>query len=373
MDENHENAGASTEDAAQESQPQSETQADAYEGNSDGWDDALDAYEEADGESGQSEEAPADDTQESESKSHFEQDKPQQQAGDLNLEKLAVPNKYKSKVKEYVAPIIEEHQRKVEAATQELGNFQQGNAVLLNILKDIAQNPVRIADYVTEHGERFGIDPSVISHYANLKNRGTGKQPAPAQAQAPSQAQGIEAVFNKHVDKLITTQNPQEFVGALKTLLSEALSTKESEMTQAFKQMLGGYHEEVVNPNLKTFQEQREKAELQVKRSSWNEARDALKSQYKDFDKYEAAIKERLKKDPRRVMLNQNPQALYEQGITHQTLIDEAYQIVSRQDHIEQAKPKKEWVGGLQPGAKHINTTKVGGSDWDEIKHDYYD
>lgn len=350
--------GASTPESTA-SQPNEEL----VEATSDGWGDAEEAFNSPDGE-------PEPKTQqtklEGDPKSHLEQGNPDP----LQLDDLAVPHKYKPLVQERIQKISSEFQSQVQAANSETEQVRGAANGLLEVFREIATNPNRMADYIVEHGEKIGIDPQVIQQYSNLKNK-----PSQNQTQEGTPPQGppaaMDQIFGKYAERLVNTQDPNEFVGTLKSLMTDTVGATRSEMEGIFKQLLGGYHQEFVNPFLEDTNKQKATAEFEVRRSNWNSAETELKDKYPDFPKYREVIKDKLKNDPKwsrfRVALNKG-----EEGLAHSEVLEDLYHLVSRNDQLAAAKAPKPKFAGLEPNSKHITTKKTGGSDWDEIEEDIW-
>ena len=330
----------------------------------DGWAEAEEAFNDPEGAEEPQQKAEA--KPEGEPPSHLEQSEPEY----LKIDDLKVPHKYKDAVKERLKKVASDFEGKVQAAEKQFGEQSEATRAMLGVLKEVAENPAKLAEYVTEYGEKVGIDKSIIEKYAKIKNGGlTRKQDQGAQV--PAARLGVDDVLNKYDEKLLSTEDPKEFLSTLKMRDKEMVEVVRNEMVDTFKQLLGGYHEQVVNPNLATLEQARAQAEHQSKVGLWNEAADSVKGKYADFEKYEPKVRELLSSDPMflgyRQALNADPRSLSEIGVTHEKLVDYAYQLVSRADHIQSANAPKPKFSGLEPNPKHITTQKSGGDDWDDI------
>jgi len=323
---------------------------------SDGWDEALEAFEDPTAEPKIEEEK-----KEGPPKSQLEQTDP------LGLETLRIPHKYKGEVQKYVETLSTQHKQEVEARNEELGKARGASKELIDVLKEVAKNPMKLTEYVVNYGEQVGLDPQVVQQYRNLTSQ-DNSQSNQTQAQVPD---GVEAIIDGYVQSLITTEDPQQFVGSLKSMIVDALTSNKSEMEATVKQWLTNYHEQIVNPDLETIREGKAKAEFTAKVSAWNEAKTNLSEKYDDFDKYAGAIQDKLKNDPKwarfRTALNKG-----EEGLTHEGVLEDLYNLLSRNDHIQALKPQKPKVSGLPPNSKHITTKKAGGNDWDEIQDEFW-
>lgn len=342
------------ENQSTESLPPEPEAARAEEAQSDGWDAALESFNDPE----LSQELNVEEKGEEKPQSQFEQGDP------LNLDTLRVPHKYKGAVKEFVEKISSENKQQVEAVSQELGQVREASQGLLGVLKEIAQNPMKIADYVVRYGEQVGIDPQVIQQYQNLN-----RNPAPQPQQA--QPEGVDGIFNKYVESLISAEDPQKFVGTLKSLIADTLNVSKSEMESQFKQWLTNYHEQIVDPDLKTVRKNNEISEFNARKGKWESAKAALAEKYQDFDKYAEGIKSKLLTDPKwsrlRTALNKG-----EDGLSHEDVLEDLYNLLSRNDTIQSLKNPKPKMPGLPPNSKHITTKKAGGSDWDDIQKEFW-
>lgn len=376
MDQNHEPADSSAE-VTEQSEPNQEPENHGESSLDAGgdWDKAREAFEEFSDVEPEQVEEPA--LQEADSKSHFEQDKPNT-GGDLDLEKLAVPGKYKSKVQEFVKPLIEESQRKIEAANESLGQYTEANQSLLSVFKEIAADPAKLIDYAVQYGDQIGLDRETVERYRGMKsgNRSEPQQPQPV---APQGQDPIKAISMKYRDKLLKAASPEEFADIQDMRDAEFAQVVRGETLGMLKQLLGGYHEKAISPLLKDREESSKRAEQEARVGGWRQSIQSTSAKYKDFSAYESRVVEMMKTDPRYVNLaselNSNAASAKQKGLTHEFLLEKAYLELSQADRLKElSTPKpREWKGGLQPNAKHITTTRAGtAGNWDAIKEDFF-
>ena len=333
----------------------------------DDWAEAQDEFESTE-ETDQTEKKPVEAKPDSES--HIEPEK----VG-VNLDDLKLPHKYKPFVKERIDKIVSEAETKFsaerEVAVKELGQHKEAVGGLVNIFKEIAQDPQKLVQYVQEYGEQIGLDQSVIEQYKGLQNQDV-KREIPTETK---NSQSVDAIFDKYAKPMLETQNPTEFYSLLKSQNLEVMNSVKQEMLGVIGNILQNYHEKFVAPDKKTLKEFKTKsdqseAEVRVNStiSSWNKAADTVSGKYSDFKKYEPEIVKLLKDDPDfseiRLKLNKEPKEV----ARREKLIERIYHMVAKQDHI--ASQKKPVRGALPPNSKHITTKKQGGNDWDEIYRD---
>ena len=180
---------------------------------------------------------------------------------------------------------------------------------------------------------------------------------------------------------MLGAKTPEEFSQVVSEQNSELMNFASrnavSQSVNLIKEALGAYHSQMIAPNLKSFDGLMSQAQQVQQRNNWDGAFSDLKAKYADADKYAEAIKTKLLKDPKwtayKTALNQSHAELAEQGITHQNVLEELYQLVSINDRIESAKIKASpSVGGLKSGSKHITTAKADGLYWDEIEENFW-
>lgn len=332
------------------------------EAKSDGWNDALEAFNDPTGEQ-EVPEAKQETKPEGEPKSHVEQGKPEA----LNLDDLKVPQKYKPAVQERIEKVTSELQNQVQARTQEVQAVREASLGVINTVKECIENPNKIPEFVVNYGRELGLDENVIRQYAGLYSNGEQPQAAPQEQQAP--AQGMDGIFDKYVEKLVNTADPKEFVGSLKAMIAETNQATTQQLMGAVKNILMGYHQQIVNPNLQTIEEAKQQAVTQSQVSAWNSAFQSLKAKHPDVDKYAPEMKRLLREDAEyselRSKLNKSP----DQADRHERLLERLYRDLSYNDKIEAAKAPKPKFTGVAPSSKYISTTKTGGGDWDDPVH----
>lgn len=354
---------------SQAAEPVSEaTPSEVEEAPKEGWDDAQEAFEEAD--DTEVLEAPT----EEEATSHLEQAPTDGgEKGDLDkaLETLHIPHKYKGKVKEFLET-QKGQQTELSSSVQE---FKQANDSLVNVFKEIAADPNKIVDYVLQYGEQIGLEPDVVNGYKRLR---TGREtPQPQNQNQEQQKQDvIESVFKKYGEQLVGATDGNTFLNSLKSMIGETYQLSRNETNDLIKKVLSGYHEKIVAPDLNSFKDLKKQGQVEATRSMWNNAENAAKNKFQDFDKYKDKVVEVLMTDPIFVQhkdsINKDPNKAKQSGLTHQILVEKAYELVSRRDHIENAKKKTTWNGGLKPSGKHVTTTKSTGDGWDGVKSEFY-
>ena len=334
-----------------------------------GWDDAFEAYEEA----GDTEvlETP----KEEEATSHLEQAPTDNgDKGDLDkaLDTLPIPHKYKGKVKEF----LESQKGQQAELTTAVQEFKQANDSLLGVFKEIAADPNKIVDYVLQYGEQVGLDAGVVDGYKRLKQGRDNSPKNQPQNQEQQKQDVIDAVFKKYGEQLVGATDGNTFLNSLKSMIGETYALSRTETNDLIKQVISGYHEKVVAPDLNSFKDLKSQGRVEANKSMWNNAQNSAKGKFQDFGKYESKVIEIISTDPLFVQhtasINKDPQAAAKSGLTHQVLVEKAYELASRLDHIENAKKKTTWNGGLKPSAKHVTTTKSTSDGWDGVKQEFY-
>jgi hypothetical protein len=368
MDEVEGTVAPVVEEVSQNSEPVSDAEDSNSESDaSDPWAEAKDAFDTAD-------------ETEVVSDSHVEPEAPKVTKSEIDtaLDGLAVPHKYKDKVKEFVESRLKSKASEFEKTSQELGTHKKANAELLAAWKDAAVDPSKWISLNADFGEKLGLPPDVVEQYRAIKYQG-GQSVQPQQNNQPQgNAGSLDAVFNKYADKLATVEDAKSFVGILKDVIAESsvASRKESkqEMVELMKQLMGGYHDQAVKPVLAEYQKQKEAAEHSERKNVWRKATDLVRKKtasYGDFDKYESKITEVLSKDPAVILLNERPDIASQQGITHDSLIERAYYYVAHGDHVSASKSKPV-TPGLRPTGKFVPTKKHQVDGWDAIKTEIY-
>lgn len=339
---------------------------------SDQWSDAQEAFEEVEETTPAESKSPeqTQTKQDDQPQSHIEQeDKTQTNDLDKALETLPVPHKYKGKVKEFLQNQITSREQEVEKVQQNLGAHQEAVKSMVDVFRDIAHNPQRLAEYVVQYGRDLGIDDQTISRFVS-----NGQQPIRNQPeQAPVK---IDDIINKHVEQITTATDANGFVSGLKGMVLDAVNANKQEMINMFKQVLSAYHNIIIDPNIKTIEADKESRVKDGNANTWRRVKSGFEKKFQDFGKYETAITEKLTKDPVFLpmvrALNANPEACKAQGLTHESLIEKAYYLVTRNDHLEQANTRQNWQGGLPPNAKHVTTSKSVSGGWDDVQREVY-
>ena len=370
---------AASDQGPTESQPLDPGKERASAAKADDWGDALDAFNDPE-QAKEPAPQPTDRTPVKTQETPKEEDKGKSQveqppeATSLNLDKLAIPHKYKPMVEEHLKPIVSGFEAKLKETSDNFGVAKEGVVTLAAVLKDCAENPGKIPQYVEAYGEAIGIDPNLIERYRGISQR-DGQQPPAEKKEVAPPKDLFGSVVEKYKGKLAAAQSEEEFTSILLSSLGETYEESEksilSKMGPLIRGLLNEYHSKVVEPNLGTLKEVRQQAEHTVRSSAWDGAKAKLSEKYPDFSKYENTIKEKLLTDKKfnrlRTELNSG-----ESDFTHEEVLEDIYQLVSMRDRMDAAKAPKPKVGGLAPTPKHIQTKKSGGSDWDEIRDEFW-
>ncbi len=297
--------------------------------------------------------------------SHFEDDAPEY----LRLDELKVPQKYKENVSKWiqdkvVSALKKENEEAVNASSEQVGQLQQLSKGLYGVLDDIVRNPERVAYYVEKYGDQLGLDKSLANNFKKSPE-------AMPQKVASVNLQDIAA---KYVDQMINEQDPRVFMAYQVQLLNEALGASQSQTLGQVVEMLKKYHDTYIEPDKKTFRETQDKiksneeiASFRASSSTWDQALSKLDEKYSGAKAHAKSIKKLLLESKvygRGVeSLNTDPNDI--DGRLE--LIESAYLRIAK--NLESKRKPKQ--SGLPP-TKHIQTSKVGGSDWDEIKEEFW-
>lgn len=282
------------------------------------------------------------------------------------LQLLKVPQKYKDRVKEYAETQVKAERTKAEEVANQARELAEG---VRAAFQEIAANPQKLSELVSQYGQAFGLSPEVISRFGQQAQ----PQPQSEQKQVP---QVSEEQFAQIEQKMLSTQDPREFLGLMKA----RDELRETALFNKFGQLFKLYHERFVAPNSQTLQQFRTEAEqrqaverFESTKNNWNSALSNVKATFKEqgieLDKYMPALKSALKEDPDfsviKQRLNEAPQDL--EGRVR--LIQKVAEFVTMKDRMEALKSPKPKFAGLPPNSKHINTQKTGGGGWDDPAH----
>jgi hypothetical protein len=286
-------------------------------------------------------------------------------ADPFNFENTKLPHKYRDEVKAHFEPVLKEKEAALESVTQQAAQSQEAVQSVLGIFKEIAQDPSKMASYVAQYGEALGLSPEVINHYRQPQQE--------KQVEPQNKPVSYQDISQKYDERLLTTQDPREFVGLLNQRDAEMRDSVKNEMMTQVGGLLKAYHDKYIEPDkkvLKDFQtkaeKDAEKATFEATKSTWVSAKTEIIGKYSDFAKYEGEVAKMIQSDPHfelaRQHLNQNPNDL--EG--RKSLIEKAYQLVSMKDRMTAKKPT---VSGLPPTSKFLNTKKTGGGGWNDPIH----
>lgn len=335
-----------------------------------GWNDAKEAFEDA------AEQSLDEKTQENADLSQLEQStetKVKQDSKDpidVSMETLAVPRKYKGKVKEFTEKLVREASSKVEKeANEKIETYDQANKVVINVLKDIAKNPSKLVEIVSQYGEKFGLEKEIIDSYRGVNLEGFKQQNNVVEKQVNAQD-----FYKEDLDRLVKTEDPNEFAKTFKDILSKNQDLTKKEISSLFGELLKNYHQKIIEPNLGFIEKQKSDNAFVARKSRWKEATEKVADkmkQYGDFVKYQEKILEKLSKSPIVAMLNDNPREANAKGITHEGLIEDIYLLVTREDHLKNVQNKNR-VGGFQPNPKSLTTMKQTATGWDDVQAEIF-
>lgn len=286
----------------------------------------------------------------------------------LNLDDLRVPHKYKPYVKERIERLQSLMKKESDASGKSVADMKSASQSLVKAFQNIAKDPAKLKEYVEQYGEQLGLDADTIGRY---RDQNADDKPDTTN----SFGESIHAVFNKYNDALMNTDNPQVFMQTLNQRDAEMINATKNEVLGMVKNILTGYHNQIVDPNIQTIQQYQERDRVVANAGSWNEAKENLSSKYQDFGQYEGQIKETLMKDPMfapyRDALNKDAKSLAARGITHESVVETVYKLLARQEQpkvfqVPQtvAKPK---ISGLPPNSKRVDTRPVSHSDFNDL------
>jgi hypothetical protein len=282
------------------------------------------------------------------------------------LDLLHVPHKYKSKVKEFLDAQLKEKSSEFEKQSKEFEPTRQAAAGVLNALKEVAANPEKLADFISEKGLELGVDPVIVEQYRNYKY-GNKNNVVQNEQQSP------QDLFEKYKTKLGSADSPESYL----RVMEEYSSERESRVLGVVKQLLGGYHEKIVNPYLtKAQQKEQEYQKVEAENShkqrvsTWDAAINAVGEKYKEWGDFDSQkVGEAIANNPLVAYLNSNPEAAKKAGITHESLMEQAYLSLTHESHVNKRKAVS---SGLKPTGKFVTTKKHQADGWDDIGSDIY-
>lgn len=292
-----------------------------------------------------------------------------------SLETVKVPHKYKPLVEEWAKKTVSEIEGKqkaaVEATQKDLGETQKAVKIFVDIFRDIAQNPNKIADYVDQYGEHIGLDPS-------LKEKLRAKpQQTPQDAQQPKRI-SVEDIGKKYAQSLANAKDENEFVGLLNMQNNEVLGVYQQEILGKVAQLFKVYHDKYIAPDKTVLNEFKTKAEsdafvseVNTKKASWNSAAAKLEGKYEDFKKYKPDIAKIVKAKRSLLVARNDLNSVADDVDGRVEFLENVYLLVSRNDHLN--KKKLPSGGGLPPSQRHINTTNSGGGNWKDAEQAFID
>lgn len=292
----------------------------------------------------------------------------------LKLDELKAPRKYKGEIQKWiqdrvVKAIEEKYKGDIESSGKQAGEFKQAAAGLLEVLTDIAKNPERGAYYIEKYGPELGLDPALARSFIREK-----AQEAQREHDLPIALQSIDEIAGKYMERMISEQDPRVYMAYQAQMLNEVVQSTQKAILGQVGHALKKYHETYVEPDKRALKESQERAEKEqesaftrASSSNWDKALVDLKSKYPEIDRHKKGIKDILLKQKtfRAALdaLNQDPSDI--EGRLE--LIESAFMRIQK---MEESK-KKPKAAGLPP-SKHTVTAKKGGSDWDEIRSEFW-
>lgn len=358
-------------DSSQEDVEVNEAESDVVE--KDAWEEAEESFDEPLEESDTASEEPEEEIQQDKDESHLEQGQPDDNLNKLlDLKDLKCPEKFKPFVKERIEKIAEEVRGQAEKQVAEAKQYSEelgGDLVkMVNVFRDIAENPDRLLEYVEKFGGEIGIDAEAIKSKRSQSQKPEVKLPSLSK-------ESLESLNSKYLEKMISTDDPREFYRLMTERDSEMASLRETHLLGEFGNLLKAYHQQYVAPNasliseFKTDSEQRKiQGQILEQKSSWNSALTKLEKDNPGIKSYEQKLIQLIKTDPDFQLLrdeaNKNPKDV-ERRVK---ILSKAYKLVKSQ---EPPKPKLKG-SGIRPTQKHVSTTRTDGASWEEIEQEFF-
>ena len=303
--------------------------------------------------------------------------------GALNLkfdyEGLAIPEKFKGRVKEQVdALLASANEQNAKAVEGFKGSSEALSGAFQEIL--LSENPMAtFKKYAEDAVKAYNLPPEVLSKLGGAEPANDVKiDHGPIDFDAVNQkvGQAINQIRSKYDQAINNSEDNNQILALMNEKAEKISQIKDAVRDAKLKETLKAYHNQLVQPRFdeygnlkKESDEQKTQAQMTQQGSHWNNADSELKAELPDWSKYRNAVKGMIKGDGKYGFARKQAN---ETGQGHKDLLKDLYYIVSRKDHLEAAKKPTQGRGGLKPDGKHIKTNKVGGSDWDDIEETYW-
>ena len=322
-----------------------------------------------------------------------EEQKPEEKADDTpvteldvkySLDDLKLPHKYKGGVESKINAILAEAKTQAGKLTE---GYSASNAALARAFVNIirSDDPMKtLTEYAKEAIPAFGLPQDLLN---NLEKR-VGTQASQNEATATEQAQPpidiqqrVDAELSRIEDEFWPLLEKEEDPRRARELFSQ-MERKKLGLIDAVnnakqKAVLMAFYNKLIKPQFDeygqlkaTAEAERSQAERNNKISLWNKADADLSNKYKDdWKRYRPKVKELLKSDELYLELRNKANLT---GKGHQKVMEDLYLLLSRQEHMAEAKKPKLGSPGVRPQGKHVQTQPAGGMTEDEIKRRYW-
>lgn len=293
-----------------------------------------------------------------------------EKTGEVGIEALAIPHKYKPAVQKWV-------DSKVASVSEEAKSFKANSAELAKAFIEIckSEDPLKALKGYAEQAVQGGLPEDLLKNFgAKEEAKEAPEQTVDWSGIKERTRNALVEIENKYWPLLEAEQDPKrarEFFSKMemeKTDLMEAVSDAKQKL------MFAAFYNKLVKPKFGEYESLKEEAqkekvdsEISRKKGIWNTADSEIAKVHKDWPKYRAKVKDLIKSRYKGVLNEINTT-----GKGHLELMKDVYLIVSREDHFKDAKRPVRGSPGLKPGGRHIETQKAGGSGWDDIKQNLW-